>query len=391
MHLDHGRAFETAPATQDALPTLLGTPSELIADGSPAALYMAEFAQAGPAAFISNVGSRPMAVRYSDHCLPVTVEDGTRGASYVTSPHSNYVLYARDEIDIIGIRAGRTLAQGVLSVLDAHLRVMRINHCVHLDNWLLSTSLHGDWKGEGLAEMRGVLADRFPDHFQLIRSIDPFSCPQLLETARADGWTLMPARQIWVTDDLRRDWKKRNNTQNDRRALKKSGLIVEEPSALSKDDCERIATLYSDLYLGRYSAINPIFTARFIEFACDTELLQFRVARNADRQIMAVCGLRVAGQIATVPLLGYDLSRPQSEGLYRIASYLASDYAMERNLRFNGSAGAGKFKAMRGARGQIEYMAVHAAHLSPQRRAGLAVLAASLNGVMKPMLEKQGW
>jgi hypothetical protein len=92
-----------------------------------------------------------------------------------------------------------------------------------------------------------------------------------------------------------------------------------------------------------------------------------------------------------VPLLGYDMTRPQSEGLYRIASYMAADAAMNTGLRFHGSAGAGEFKRNRGARGIIEYMAVDGRHLSAPRRAGLAVLAAGLNAAMKPMLERNGW
>ena len=106
---------------------------------------------------------------------------------------------------------------------------------------------------------------------------------------------------------------------------------------------------------------------------------------------MAFSALRSAGGVGTVPLMGYDLTRPQSEGLYRIASYIAAETAMHAGLRFHGSSGAGAFKCSRGARGVIEYMAVDARHLSAPRRAGLALLAAGLNAFMKPMLERNGW
>ncbi|MFU7528738.1 hypothetical protein [Qipengyuania sp. ASV99] len=352
---------------------------------------MAELAKAGPQRLIRNVASTPMVLRYGGWSLPVTVESGGYGQSYVVSPHSHYVLYARDEIDIIGIGAGRTAAKGVLATLSTLLHGVRINHAVHLDNWLLSTNLHGDWSGQGLPQMRAHLAAEFPDRLLIIRSLDQWSCPQLLETVRDDGWMLLPARQIWVTDDLRCEWKKRNNTANDRRALNKSGLLVEEPEAFTPQECERIADLYRQLYVGRYSAINPVFTPAFIDASARTGLLHYRIAREPGGRIMAVCGMRAAGGIVAVPLLGYDMARPQSEALYRIASYMASEWAMVRGLRFNGSAGAGKFKQMRGARSEIEYMAVYARHLPPIRRAGLAFLARALNTLMVPLLRDRGW
>ncbi|MEO1221319.1 MAG: hypothetical protein AAFY42_08210 [Pseudomonadota bacterium] len=372
-------------------PELVSSPDALSADPSLAAQYVARLVKSGPGNLISNVASKPMLCRYQDLRLPVTVEDGTLGHSYVISPHSNYVLYARDEIDILDLRFGRTLAIGTLSVLDAVLRLLDVNKTVHLDNWILSTSLHGDWHGQGLPEIRDLLTRQFPDHLPVIRSLDQWSCPELMHAAKDDGWLLMPARQIWVTNDLRRDWKKRNNTQNDRRALKKSDFVVRQPETLAVEEARRIAELYRALYVGRYSAINPIFTPEFVQNAAETGLLQFKLVCAPDGEIVAACGMRQAGGIGTVPFLGYDLDRPQSDGLYRIACYLASEWAMELGLRFNGSAGAAQFKTMRGARGQIEYMAVYVGHLSAKRRMGIQLLSAALNSVMVPMLKKQAW
>ena len=194
-----------------------------------------------------------------------------------------------------------------------------------------------------------------------------------------------------MTDDLARDWRPRNNCANDRRALRRSGLTVEEPEDLDHEDCERIAQLYRQLYVGRYSAINPVFTPTFVADSARSGLLHWRLARNEEGTIMIAAGIRATGGIATVPLLGYDTDRPQSEGLYRIASYLFSEWAMERGLRLHGSAGAGTFKCNRGAHGVIEYMAVDARHLSPLRRTLLRFLAGSLRALMVPLLERQGW
>lgn len=379
------------PPPTAALDLLDGAALPPAAPGALAAAYVAHLSAAGTPALVRNAVSRPFLLRSGPLDLPVTVDDGSLGHAYVSSPHSAYVLYARDEIALLGLGHRRLVADAVLNTLGGLLRAMRLNRAVHLDNWLLSTNLHGNWDGTGLADMRHLLSARFPDHFAIIRSLDPWTCPALFDAVRRDGWTLLPARQIWVTDDLAASWLPRGQTRADAKALRRSGLQPEAPVELGPHDCERIADLYHQLYVGRYSAINPIFTPEFVRVSASIGLLTYLVARDSAGQIMVFSALRSTGGVGTVPLMGYDRTRPQSEGLYRIASYLAADAAMHRGLRFHGSAGAGEFKRNRGAHGVIEYMAVDGRHLSPARRAGLAVLATGLNAFMKPMLERNGW
>lgn len=374
-----------------ANPSLIEDLAEIARSKTQAARFAAALGTEGTSAYVSNATSRFALMRYRDREFPITIDDGGYSRTYVASPHSAYVLYARDEIDIVGIKRWRWVARGALSLLDRMLRAIRINRVVHLDNWLLSTNLHGTWYGKGLPQMREILARRFPEHFLILRSLDPKSCPQLLDAAKADGWTLIPSRQIWVTDDLVRDWRPRNAYGNDRRALANSGLTIEEMDELEPCDAERIADLYYQLYVERYSPINPIFTAQYMIETARSGLLRYRVAREASGTIMAVVGMLMRGDCLTVPVLGYDLARPRKEALYRIATFMFSEYAMERGLRLHSSSGAGEFKRNRGAHPVIEYMAVDARHLSRGRRAGLQVLARMLETIMVPMMRKQGW
>jgi hypothetical protein len=363
----------------------------LAADGSLAARHVAAFRGHGTRALIANAGCEVMLLRHDAARLPVTIDDGTRGHSYVSSPHSTYVLYPRDEIALLGLGGLRYAAEGVLGLIAGLMRVSGLNRAVHLDNWLLSTNLHGDWRGEGLAAMRAALAARFPDHFLIIRSLDPWTCPALLGAVRDDGWMLLPARQVWVTDDLARDWRPRSHTKADVRMLRRSGLALERPARIAPADAARIASLYHQLYVARYSAINPRFTPAYVMMSAETGLLSYSLLRDSKGEVMAFAALAEADGVGTVPLMGYDTARPQDEALYRIASYAAAELALARGLRFHGSAGASQFKRNRGARGMIEYMAVDGRHLSAPRRAALAVLAAGLNRFMIPMLERQGW
>jgi hypothetical protein len=95
--------------------------------------------------------------------------------------------------------------------------------------------------------------------------------------------------------------------------------------------------------------------------------------------------------IMTPSVVGYDTTRPQSEALYRIAAFLFCEWAMDRGLALHGSAGAAHFKRLRGARGVIEYLAVHAGHLSSQRRLAITLLAGALERYVTPMMKREGW
>jgi hypothetical protein len=373
------------------IPRLIEDAGTMARDGSVAGRYAAALAREGVPALVANAASRPMLLRLGEHSLPVTVDDGGYGRSYVSSPHSAYVLYAREEMDLVGMKRGRFAARAAIGVLDGLLRAVRINRAVHLDNWLLSTNLHGDWDGVGLPEARELLARQFPDHFLILRSLDAWASPGLLEAARADGWILLPSRQVWVVDDPAREWRPRNHTVRDRRALAKSGLTVETPTLINAADADRIAELYDMLYVGRYSGLNPLFTPRFITLTQEIGMLHYRVARDGSGRIMAAAGVLARNGVMTPPVVGYDTSRPREEALYRIASYLYSDWAMEHGMALHGSAGAGEFKRNRGSCGVIEYMAVHADHLSPGRRAVVRGLSQVLERYAVPMMQKEGW
>ncbi len=354
-----------------------------------ASAFVSQFAGRAIAALIANVAADVTLVRHAGFDLPVVITDGDWGGSYVAAPHSAYVLYPRAELDMVDLGRMRVPARILIGLADRLFRKLRINHTVQIDNWLLSTNLHGRWTGAGVGQLRAELARRHPDHFIVVRSVDPWSCPELLDNLRRDGWLLLPSRQIWVTDDMERDWASRNNVKNDRRKLRQSGLIVEDITCLSGADAARIAQLYAMLYVHKYSVLNPQYTPRWMQMAVATGLFHIRIARDTHGQILAAAGIVVRGGIATNPMLGYDTSRPQAEGLYRIASWMVGDFARTRRLRVHGSAGAGHFKQQRGARSEIEYTAFHAGHLPFWRRAPLALTALALEHLAIPVMQKR--
>ncbi len=298
---------------------------------------LSEMIARGAETFVSNVSTRLSSLEVDGRTMPLTVDDGVPGGSYVCSPHSAYALYARDEIGMVDVGMAALPARAAIAGIGAMLRAARMDRIVHLGNWMLSTNLHGGWRGEELAEARRSIVDRFPDHLVGVRSIDDWSSPGLRQAMLDDGWVLVPSRQVWVVDDLAKEWRPRGNHDNDRRALARSGLAISDLDRMSKPEAARIAELYRLLYVERYSAFNPILTAAFVETSHRTGMLSYRVARNAGGTIMAVAGMWERGGTMTPPVVGYDIARPQSEALYRIACWMFMERAMERGWRLHGS------------------------------------------------------
>lgn len=345
----------------------------------------------GAPAMVSNVASRISAMEVGGRTMPVTVDDGALGGSYVCSPHSAYVLYARAELDLLEVGWTAYLSRAALAALDLVLKAARINRIVHLGNWLLSTNLHGGWRGEGLAAARAALARDHPDRLIGIRSVDDWSSPGLREALLADGWVLAPSRQIWVVDDLARDWRPRNAFGNDRRLVARSPLALSDLHRVEEADARRIADLYAKLYVGKYSALNPVLTPDFVQASARSGMISYRVARDPGGAILAVAGMWERGGVMTPPVVGYDTARPGSEGLYRIAAWMFMERAMESGWRLHGSAGAAHFKRLRGARAVIEWNAYHAAHLPAGRRRAVEALASLLKRFVVPVMKARQW
>jgi len=351
--------------------------------------YIEAFA-AGSPPMIANLRTQVLGMAHGERVFPVTVNAAEYGDAYVCLPHTAYALYAKAELGIVDAGAW-TPALGLLA--DAAGGVMRaaaLNRIVNLGNWMLSTNLHGGWAGEGLADMRRLLAERFPSHFLCIRSINGWSDPALLDAVRADGWMLLPSRQIWVTDDLAHDWRPRRDTRRDFALLRATCYRADDLEALRPGDAERIAALYGMLYLGRYSGLNPAFTPAYIAMTHREKVFRYAGFRDHHGALAAVVGCFVRGGILTTPIVGYDTARPAAEGLYRLCSLQLALIAEAMGARLNGSAGAASFKRNRGARPVVEYMAIHAGHLSAPRRAVLAGVRRVLEDVAVPLMAERG-
>lgn len=346
----------------------------------------------GVPALIANVDTSLRALHHEGLgvTLPISVGDREYGDSYVFSPYTHYVSYAREELAMLESRAARAALGALLTPAGWLLRASRFNRAVQVNNRLLSTNLYPALGAEEIRAAVDLLLRQYSDRSLIFRSLNPRTTPLYIETLTALGFRLVPSRQVYLYDSPDRiPSKARWLLKRDYGLLEKHGYEIVGPEELTAADAPRLAELYRLLYIDKYSAHNPIFTPRFFEIALEKGLLNLYALRaRGTGRFDAVLGYYIQDGIMTTPVFGYDTGLPQETGLYRMLSAVLLKLAAEENSLLHESAGAAQFKRNRGATAEIEYSAVYDRHLSPYRRIGWALLSPLLNRVGVPIMKK---
>lgn len=313
--------------------------------------------------------------------VPVVVPNTGEENCYVCSLRAHYLPYAREELKALKRPWLNTLACPLFMGVDWLLRWMRSEEVVFLDNWLLSTNLHPEWLAEKLPELVARLRLAYPDRVIVIRSLNEKDDGRLMEVCRGMGFEMMLSRQVYLIDWSEEGAAVSGDLKKDLKLLDRCSYVIESWDG-GEDDAERIMGLYGQLYLEKYSQLNPHFTKEWLLTAVRVGFLEVRVFRK-EGEIVGVLGFLCEGGVMTAPLVGYDFTAPAKPSLYRLITALYSREGMERRGRMNRSGGADEFKMNRGAKGAWEYSAL----LVPEekkRRWGLFVKL--VNGVSRRVI-----
>ena len=359
----------------------------------------------GTRAVASNVDAELSVVEISGERLPMTVPPSVRPSarsasadpqSYVVSPVTHYLHYAREEVGELRSRVARLAARGLLRALAVMLAVSHVDDIAFVGNALVSTNLQPQVAEAELAELTTVLRSTYPRLAIGWRSVHGRGS-LLPEMLRRSGYRLIPARSVLFTDTRGIGWARMRDTVRDRAVYEKSAYVarpavIDPATGMSSLPVrERIAQLYTQLYVDKYSRLNPRYTAAFIGVAQQSGLLEFVLLEHeVDARIDGVFGFRVADGFLAAPVLGYDTSLPQEWGLYRMLSYLVARTAHENGVQLHNSSGVAEFKRNRGAEPEFEYTAVYTRHLPWRHRAGWALLETVVRTVAVPLVLREG-
>jgi hypothetical protein len=338
---------------------------------------------------IGNVRTELVFMEAQGHLIPITVNDTEWDNSYVASPYTHYVTYAKEELERLHNPALEGILAEVLNIIGLGFRRARFNRVVHVNNWLLSTNLGPPLPGPVCAAITKALTERYPGHTIVFRSLNQRLTSSTLAELKALGYIPVPSRQIYIMDPAGRpaSSKARWLVKRDYGLIAKHGYTVARPEDMMEEDVFRMTELYQMLYRGKYSLCNPDFTPEYIRHAMKHGSLQLYGLRKNGR-LDAVLGFFRREGVMTTPLFGYDLGLPQDVGLYRMLSALLVRHAEETGHILHESSGAAQFKRNRGAEPDIEYSAVHIRHLPFFRRLPWLTLSVLLNRIGVPIIRK---
>lgn len=337
--------------------------------------------------YIGNLVTHNHLLQQGELSLPCTVNDGERNNAWVCSPATTYGSYVIEEIERC---LPAPLAWPLAALCRGYRRVLQaaaIDRVVTLNNWMLSTNLYPALTQP--AALQGLLQQarqRWPQHALWFRSLNLRHNRAWIEALRAQGFHLLPSRQVYLFHDVGQAH--HANLQRDLKLLHTTALTQVPSAAFTAQDLARAEVLYGYLYLDKYSRLNPHYTAAFLQRWHAAGLLELHGWRDAAGQLQAVLGTFRQGRTITAPIVGYNTALPQTLGLYRLLMAQVFHIARRDGLDINLSAGAAHFKRLRGGHAEIEYSAVLDHHLPASRRAALRSLRALTTHIGVPLMKR---
>jgi Acetyltransferase (GNAT) domain len=338
-------------------------------------------------AFASNIHAT-VTLLEADRSYPMTqMTQYLEGEAWVCSPCSAYGDYAIEELQRFGDSAAIRPLAWLCGGLNRWLRAAQFDRAVTINNWLLSTNLYPNDASPRVELLRDAAIAAAPSHSVWLRSLNARHNAAWLSAAKRAGFELIPSRQVYLIDEPRDAIARHANLDRDLRLLDRTSLLRSR-GGFETVDYEAMATLYAQLYLDKYSHLNPQYTASFLQAWHRAGLLEIEALRESGGRMCAVVATFALENTVTAPIVGYDTALPQSRGLYRMLMASVVAAAIERGRGINFSAGAAEFKRLRGATAEIEYSAVYCAHLPKWRRRAVGVVRTLAERVGVPFMRK---
>ncbi len=337
-----------------------------------------------------NLATTPAFLRVGEIELPLTVNEAEWENSWLCSPWTHYITYAREEIDRAVGPVTSALGGALLGGLGTWFRKAEINRVVMVNNWLHSTNPWPRWEAEDLPAVLEAMTQRWPGHAIVFRSVNPKESAPLLAALDRAGAMLVPSRQIWWYEAGSEAVTKSPDFRKDVRLLRRGDLGIVPHEAIEEADFENLTKLYSRLYVEKYSRQNPRYTADWLGHLHRENLARFTALREPGGRLVGVEACSELHGVLTSPIVGYDLDLPRELGLYRRLAAVPVLEAKKRGIPLNLSAGVGQFKALRGGEAVMEYLGVYVRHLPVSRRAPWRAVHELSARLLAPHVRKHG-
>ena len=227
------------------------------------AQWLAQARQFGGQHWVANARCTVCCSDAGTPAIPVTRLSALRPEdSYVASPRAAWLHYPRREAARHG-HTSRWLASAAGGPLGGLISAARLDSAWHVNNWLIATNLHPQWSDNELTLLTDTLLARQPDAPLLLRNVCEAANPGLPALLQAQGWQLLPARQVYLCQPGDAAVWQLPNVRQDQKLLDGSGLTVLGPAQLREADLPALQQCYRLLFLEKHSPLNPDFTLAF--------------------------------------------------------------------------------------------------------------------------------
>lgn len=338
--------------------------------------------------FIANVQTEVDALDAGGVCFPVTVNDAEPDNAWVCSPLTTYAKYAAEEVDRLGHPWETAPLRWAIRGMGRWLQHARIDRAVAINNWLVSTNAWPDLQHIALDQVLDAAMARWPGHALWFRSLNSTHHADWLDVLSKRGFTLVPSRQVYLFDDIARLAHQRRDLKRDLALLGRNERAQRICSHFDDDDLRRITGLYTELYVQKYTGLNPRYEWTLLKAWSQAGLLQLKGIRDDDGVLQGAVGLFRFGNLLTSPIVGYNTALPVGLGLYRMLAATVLRQAIDARCLVNLSAGVAHFKRQRGGQPAIEYSAVLTRHLPGRTRCAINALSAVTRHIGVPIMQR---
>ncbi|MFZ6751129.1 hypothetical protein [Undibacterium sp. Ren11W] len=357
-------------------------------------LWMLSARTRGGKHWLTNANCEFQSITIAEQTQPISVQIlPSCNQSYVLSPRSAWITYAKDEaIRHVPVKLkwlAKIGADCLFFPLSMLLRGSGLDSAVSVGNRLISTNLYPDWNFQELQNLTEELVSEYPDYPYIFRNICTEVNPHFCNYLQKCGWTLVPARMIYLCDPQNPAVWKHNHVKKDARLLHSDDIQVVPPEQIKPSDLPRMRHLFRQVFMDKHSSLNPDFTDEFFEFCLESGFLELYGLRDKG-EIVGVLGIYEyqGSDWLTTPLIGYDTTMAQELGLYRRLMALLLQIAKQKNKRLHYSSGASKFKQARAGQACLEYTAIYSQHLNTRKKLFNQLFAKTLQYLAPKILKK---
>ncbi len=304
--------------------------------------------------------------------IPLVISDGMSGKAAIFSPTGHYLDYPLLEMGRNSPLGRRTALAALGAPWRAMFRATAFDRVVYVNNWLLNGMPSLDLGHEQVITLIDGIQKKYADHALVFSGTVPAVTPHHARTLTAIGGRAVQSRIVHVLDvrstaaSLKRGGV-REKRNVDRRLYEKRSVDRTSDRKVLLTMTDRIRDLYAQLYISKYSSLNPQYTAEFFRLMLESD--EFHVAGwfGEDRRLEAFNIRLINDRINHGSLCGYDTSVPMKRGLFRLIA--AEDVFGPGDFDLvNWGGGNSAFKRFRGAVPVLEYDVVFDSHLSGRRR-----------------------